>query len=109
MKHVLLRLSMMRAQLDVESNHWAVNVDAIVPNAPVRLAITLRQVKIRNMHEIQTRRHGVTRTKVIAHSAAHIYGKSDVLSLRIRHALRSLGVNAPHPKAYIKVRSDLRL
>ena len=42
----LFHLSMMFVQLDIKSNHWAVNVDAIVPNAPVRLTITFRQVKI---------------------------------------------------------------
>lgn len=36
-KHALFWLPVMPAQLDIESDHWAVNVDAIVPNSPTRI------------------------------------------------------------------------
>ena len=29
------------AQSDIDPDHWAVNVDSVVPNAPVRLSVAL--------------------------------------------------------------------
>src|SRR5437868_5337845 len=93
----------MPPQLDFDANHWPIDIDAVVPYSPVRLAIAFGQIKIRNMHEIQTCRHCVAGTEVISHSTTYVDSKGNILSLRILDPLGPLSVDSPHAKAYVKV------
>jgi hypothetical protein len=51
-RSLALSVSQMTAQLDIDSNHWPVHVNAIVPNTPTGLSVAFGQVQLRNMHEI---------------------------------------------------------
>jgi len=54
---LVLRVSIALTQLHIDANHRSVNINAIVPNAPVRFTVTFGHVKVRYMHEIQTGRN----------------------------------------------------
>ena len=104
--HILLGVSPVPVQLNLDPNHRPVDVYAVVRHAPVRLAVALRQIKIRYMHEIQTRRNRAAGTEVISHSAADVDSKCKVLSLRIPDPLRPLSIDVADAEAHVKVRGD---
>src|SRR5690349_8436344 len=83
---LVFRAPVISEQLHINPHHRSVNVDAVISYSPVRLAIALRQIEIRYMHEVQTGRNTVARTEVVPHSTPHVHGKCQVFALRVLHS-----------------------
>jgi hypothetical protein len=97
---LLVRVFWMPAQSDVESEHGAVDVDAVVG------ILGRGKIVVRDVHPVQACRNGVARVEVIAGAGAHVHRESVVLSLGVIHAEGSFGVNDPQAGADIHVGHD---
>src|SRR6202451_4703968 len=96
----------MVAQLNIDSKHRPVNINAIVAKAPIRLTVAFGEISVRYMHPIQAGENCIARTEVISHSTAHVESKCEVLSLRVLHAERPFGIDIAEADAPIEIRSN---
>ena len=94
----------MAAQLDVEADHGAEDVDAVVG-----VAIALGYVRVGDVHVIHSGGNRIAGIEVVADSAAEVESEGERLSLCVVDADGAFGIDVANTEAHVKIGSDSRV
>ncbi len=89
------------AELNIEADHGAEDVDAVVG-----VAIALGDVRVGDVHVIHSGGNRVAGIEVVADSAAEVESEGEGLALRVIDANGAFGIDVADAEAYVKIGSD---